>query len=219
MREGKTDKASRRNLVAALAGLESLPVPIARLVMKVRLEGKARDCAEILAGSMSQEELKDLGIVLRGRDALERRTAEAEDKKKSQDSHQGEALPPELSAAATLLRQRGPAGVDISLPPAPGTPASSMSRKVIQGLCAAGIATPLDRDIFLHREIYDALAEAVLEEKAPGDRLEIAEVKMKTGYSRKYVIPFLNRMERDGYVKRDGDSRIVLSRAIRAVLR
>jgi len=219
MREGKTDKASRRILVATLAGLESLPVPIARLAMKVQLEGRVRDCAEILTGSLSLEELKDLGIVLRGRDALERRTAEAEDKKKGQDSHQGEALPHELSAAATLLRQRGPAGVDISLPPGPGTQASSISRKVIQGLCAAGIATPLDRDIFLHREIYDALAGAVLEEKAPGDRLEIAEVKMKTGYSRKYVIPFLNRMERDGYVKRDGDSRIVLSRTIPVVPR
>jgi selenocysteine-specific elongation factor len=80
----------------------------------------------------------------------------------------------------------------------------------MDALCFAGIAIPIDRHLFIHKDAYDQLLFLTLGHKYTGDSLEIAEAKESTGYSRKLVIPFLNRMERDGYVKRDGDRRIVL---------
>ncbi len=184
MRAGKTDKALRKNLALSLEGLGELPLPAARLVMRLRLEG-----------------------------------VEAEESKAVQKDSGDTALSPELAKAALGLKIAGSAGVDLSQSLTPGAQAAVLPRKVLQALCAAGIATPIDRDIFVHRDVYDELVRSTLRGKVPGDRLEIGEAKEKTGYSRKYVIPFLNRMERDGYVKRDGDFRIVLSSANPAVLR
>jgi selenocysteine-specific elongation factor len=83
-------------------------------------------------------------------------------------------------------------------------------RKDIDSLCTQGLAVPLDRNLFIHRDLYLDLISRTLTDKKPGERVEISDAKQKTGFSRKYVIPFLNRMERDGYVKRSGDSRMVL---------
>lgn len=80
----------------------------------------------------------------------------------------------------------------------------------MDSLCALGLAVPLDRNLFIHRDKYAALVANTLEGKNQGDRIEIGEAKGRTGFSRKLALPFLNRMERDGYVKRSGDSRIVL---------
>jgi selenocysteine-specific elongation factor len=78
-------------------------------------------------------------------------------------------------------------------------------------LCALGIAIPLDRNLFIHREAYLQLVSQTFKTKKLRDTLEISEAKERTGFSRKFVIPFLNRMERDGYIKRDGGRRVILT--------
>ncbi len=83
-------------------------------------------------------------------------------------------------------------------------------RKDMDSLCALGIAIPLDRNLFIHREAYLQLVSRTLKTKNHGDSLEISEAKERTGFSRKFIIPFLNRMERDGYIKRDGERRVIL---------
>jgi selenocysteine-specific elongation factor len=45
-----------------------------------------------------------------------------------------------------------------------------------------------------------------------GGILTIARTKERTQLSRKYVIPLLNRMEKDGFVKRSGDDRVVTAK-------
>ncbi|TXT43571.1 MAG: selenocysteine-specific elongation factor [Spirochaetes bacterium] len=85
-------------------------------------------------------------------------------------------------------------------------------RKDMDTLCALGLAVPLDRNLFIHRDVYTALVSQTLKGKNQGDKIEIGEAKERTGFSRKFVLPFLNRMERDGYVKRTGDSRIMLGK-------
>jgi selenocysteine-specific elongation factor len=42
------------------------------------------------------------------------------------------------------------------------------------------------------------------------ERFSIPEANERTGLSRKFMIPLLNRMEGDGLLKRDGDARAVL---------
>ncbi|MFD1802540.1 selenocysteine-specific translation elongation factor [Mixta tenebrionis] len=71
---------------------------------------------------------------------------------------------------------------------------------------------PMDDKLFIAREHYQALLEAVFHGCNPGELLSIADVRQRTGLARKQVIPLLNRMERDGWVRREGDLRRVRKR-------
>lgn len=68
---------------------------------------------------------------------------------------------------------------------------------------------PMDDRLFITREAYQTLLEMVFAECQQGDLLSIADVREITGLARKQLIPLLNRMERDGWVKREGDLRRV----------
>jgi hypothetical protein len=43
--------------------------------------------------------------------------------------------------------------------------------------------------------------------------LSFADCKLRTGLSRKYLIPFLNKLKLEGYVKRNGDDRVATGKA------
>ncbi len=77
-------------------------------------------------------------------------------------------------------------------------------------LVRLGRVVPLEDGIFYAKETYDLLGAAILAGRAKGDRISIPEAKERTGLSRKYTLPLLNRMEKDGLLKRDGDVRVVL---------
>lgn len=80
----------------------------------------------------------------------------------------------------------------------------------LKTLVRRGLVVPLEGGIFYARETYDSLASQILVDKKPGDRFSIPAAKERTGLSRKYMLPLLNRMEKDGRLKRDGDARVVL---------
>jgi selenocysteine-specific elongation factor len=81
------------------------------------------------------------------------------------------------------------------------------ARKELATLARSGLAVSLDGEIYYAAATYAALARAVLAGRAAGELLELAQAKEASGLSRKYLIPLLNRMELDGYVKREGDAR------------
>ena len=83
------------------------------------------------------------------------------------------------------------------------------ARKELRNLVRADLAVSLDGDIYYEKEIYLALVRSCLADLELGSILTIGEAKTRTALSRKYIIPLLNRMERDGFVKRSGDERIV----------
>jgi selenocysteine-specific elongation factor len=101
------------------------------------------------------------------------------------------------------LRAAGPAGLELDRLKARG------SAKEMRVLARAGLAVSLDANIYYHRDTYAELTERILAGLAPGDRLPIGEAKARSGLSRKYIIPLLNRMEDDGWVRREGDERVV----------
>jgi len=113
--------------------------------------------------------------------------------------------------AERALRAAGIAGIEPNAAPERGKPPPPQ-RKLLEELCSAKLAVPLDRDLFWHTETYDRAAASVLSGLEPGGRLTIADAKQRAGLSRKYAIPFLNRLERDGWVKRDGETRVVQKR-------
>jgi selenocysteine-specific elongation factor len=85
--------------------------------------------------------------------------------------------------------------------------------KELRTLARSGRIVSLDGNIYYSTATYRRLSGLILGGLAPGDRIGIPEAKERASLSRKYAIPLLNRMEQDGYVKRDGDVRVVLRRA------
>jgi selenocysteine-specific elongation factor len=83
------------------------------------------------------------------------------------------------------------------------------ARKELRNLVRTDLAVSLDGDIYYEKEIYLGLARTCLADLELESTLTIGEAKIRTALSRKYIIPLLNRMERDGFVKRSGDDRIV----------
>jgi selenocysteine-specific elongation factor len=210
--QGKTDRSGRKRLGAALLGLETFEDPaLLALVLAIRLSGKARAGQHSPLNTLGALGLKELGIVIEGDIAWNSERYVRELKARSllrstpetQAHTDAEPLSPELLTAEKALHAAGRQGLDYSTP-------QRVARKLIDRLCDKGVALPLDRDLFIHRTHYLELVRATLAGLNPRDRLDIGMAKDRTGYSRKFILPFLNRMERDGYVKRDGDGRIVL---------
>jgi selenocysteine-specific elongation factor len=76
-------------------------------------------------------------------------------------------------------------------------------------LVRLGRAVPLGDGIFYAKETYDRLAGEILAGRTSGDRFSVPEAKERTGLSRKYTLPLLNRMEKDGLLRREQDARVV----------
>jgi selenocysteine-specific elongation factor len=83
-------------------------------------------------------------------------------------------------------------------------------KKELGTLIKLGLVVPLEGGIYYDRRSYETLASKILEARAPGTRFTVPEAKERTGLSRKFMLPLLNRMEKDGMVRRDGDVRVVL---------
>ncbi len=118
-------------------------------------------------------------------------------------------LDKEESRLDALLIRAGAEGVE------PGRNAPVQDGRILKALCARGRAVSLDKGVFWHRSVYEGRTEAVLAGRAAGERFSVGEAKDRTGLSRKYVLPLLNRMEDEGLLKRDGDARVVLPKGAR----
>lgn len=78
-------------------------------------------------------------------------------------------------------------------------------KKELKQLVKLGHIISLDGNILYHRDIYTMLAEKILNTRQ--DDITISDAREASGISRKYLIPLLNRMETDGFIKRFGDIR------------
>ena len=83
-------------------------------------------------------------------------------------------------------------------------------RKDARDLVKLGKLVVLENFLHYHREIYDKAVAAILKGKKAGDIITIADARTATNLSRKYVIPLLNVLEKNGKVKRQDNDRIVL---------
>nr|WP_315442696.1 selenocysteine-specific translation elongation factor [uncultured Treponema sp.] len=83
-------------------------------------------------------------------------------------------------------------------------------RKDARDLVKLGKLVVLENFLHYHREIYDKAIAAILKGKKAGDIITIADARTATNLSRKYVIPLLNVLEKNGKVKRQENDRIVL---------
>ena len=112
-------------------------------------------------------------------------------------------LSPLAKKIMNMLEKQKNAGLQLKEIPEPG------ARSELRNLARMEKVVALEGDIYFSRESFDALARVILEGLDAGTSFSIPEAKEKTGLTRRYMIPFLNKMEEKGLVKRDGDSRVV----------
>ena len=99
---------------------------------------------------------------------------------------------------------KGKEGTDLKSLSIPG------AQKELRYLVRIGEAVPLEGSIYYTKDTYAGLVEKILSGFSVGDRFSIPEAKERTALSRKFMIPLLNRMEQDGYVRREENERVVL---------
>ncbi len=116
----------------------------------------------------------------------------------------GEAsLSPLAKKLLDRLTESQSKGLQLKEIPEPG------AKKELRNLARIEKVVALEGDIYFSTENFNALAGSVMEGLSSGSTFSIPEAKDKTGLSRKYIIPLLNKMEEKGMVKREGDSRVV----------
>ncbi|GLP97320.1 selenocysteine-specific translation elongation factor [Paraferrimonas sedimenticola] len=85
-----------------------------------------------------------------------------------------------------------------------------LDKKLIKNLARLKYVTLLDDSIYYDSQLYDQLVQDVLADCRVNQRLSMAHIKDRSQLSRKYSIPLANRMERDGWVRRVENDRVVL---------
>ena len=102
------------------------------------------------------------------------------------------------------MEQAGKQGYEADKENIPG------AQKELRNLVRLGFAVPMEGKIFYLASLYQELVHDLLQGRPEGERFAISEARERTGLSRKYMIPLLNRMETDGWIKRVDNDRQVL---------
>lgn len=178
------DTARLNSLITRLTKLASEPTGITKAMATSIFEGDEDASKAVLSILVKQEKLEQSAAVFKLKGFAVK-------------------LNPEEEKLKTKLEAAGKEGLE------PGKTTAQQDAKVLKTLCSSGLAVPLDGGIFLSKKIYDQLIGLVLKGKKLDDSFTVPEAKDRTGLSRKYIIPLLNRMEDHGYVKRVEDVRIV----------
>ncbi|MFV0576589.1 MAG: selenocysteine-specific translation elongation factor [Vibrio sp.] len=121
------------------------------------------------------------------------------------DGASEDELPPAAQAILKLARDAGLNGLELNKVDL------GADKKWLKQLTHQKYLTSLTPEIYFDMQVYLDLVKAVIGDKQPKvDTTSIQEMKDVTGLSRKYIIPLANRMEKDGWMRRDDEIRIVL---------
>ncbi|QIZ76246.1 SelB C-terminal domain-containing protein [Ferrimonas lipolytica] len=87
---------------------------------------------------------------------------------------------------------------------------SSSDKQGIRNLARLKYVVVLDKSIIYDAELYQQLIKSIVSDREVGSLVSMAEIKESAGLSRKYAIPLVNKMEVDGWVRRNQNDRVVL---------
>lgn len=113
-------------------------------------------------------------------------------------------LPSPAQHILNLAREAGLKGLELN------KVALGEDKKWLKQLTHQKYLTSLTPEIYFDMQVYLTLVKNIIGDKQPKDTTSIQEMKDVTGLSRKYIIPLANRMEKDGWMRRDDELRIIL---------
>ena len=82
-------------------------------------------------------------------------------------------------------------------------------KRLLRALTEKDLIVPTEDDIFFTLDIYNEIVRDIMINRSIGDIFSIADARERINLSRKQFIPLLNRMEKDGWVKRIDNDREV----------
>ncbi len=84
------------------------------------------------------------------------------------------------------------------------------AQKLLRNLVRLGFVVAMEGKIYYSIDLYEQLLRDILAGLPVGGRFDIGLARERTGLSRKYIIPLLNKMETERWVRRDDNDRIVM---------
>ncbi|WP_245869022.1 SelB C-terminal domain-containing protein, partial [Vibrio fujianensis] len=113
-------------------------------------------------------------------------------------------LPEVAKNILRLAREAGQAGLELN------KVSLGQDKKWLRQLAHQKYITAIDEQIYFDMAVYQALVSQAIGSNQPQDRITLQEIKQRVSLSRKYLIPFVNRMEKDGWLRRDDEVRTIL---------
>ena len=111
-------------------------------------------------------------------------------------------LSPGMVKLLETARTNGGSGIELE------RLAGESVKRDARDLIKLGMLVSLDGNILFHKEVYEKMRDSIVGLFDSRAKLTVPEAKDAVGLSRKYILPLLNRIERDGLIKRLGDFRI-----------
>ena len=71
-----------------------------------------------------------------------------------------------------------------------------------------GAIVRIPSETFIHRKHWERLVEGIRSRLAGGGKLSVGDFKQLFGFSRKYAVPLLECLDREGFTRREGDTRV-----------
>lgn len=113
------------------------------------------------------------------------------------------ALPPNQQQLLEAISQTHNQGYDASKSPLVGV------KRLLRALTERQLIIPTENDLFFSKTAYDEIVANIMKGRPLHEKFSVADARDSTGLSRKQLIPLLNRLEKDGWVKRIENDRIV----------
>jgi selenocysteine-specific elongation factor len=85
--------------------------------------------------------------------------------------------------------------------------------QLLDALVESGDLQAIASDIYVHRQVIDGSRARVIEYLRQHGRMSIPEAREILGASRRYLLPFLEGLDREGLTARQGDYRVLRKRA------
>jgi len=126
-------------------------------------------------------------------------------------AHHRPALPPQLQAAGTRLRA-ALAAKPLEPPSRKELAPDHASQQALRFLIQTGEAVGLSEDVILAAEAFTRATDLVRQHLQARGQATTSELRQVLGSSRRIVIPFLERLDKLGVTRRDGDLRVLRQR-------
>ena len=87
---------------------------------------------------------------------------------------------------------------------------SKIEKQIVATLLKENLVIIIEGTYLYTTATYQKMVGLILKGKAIGEEFTIQEAREHLSLSRKYMLPLLNQMEREGYLRRIGDIRRVM---------
>lgn len=113
------------------------------------------------------------------------------------------SLPADQAQLLTTIQAAGEKGLIVTADKSPG------AQRLLRALTERKLIVPTVDGMFFAAEVYNELVKKIMSGWNIGDSFGVPEARDRTDLGRKQLIPIFNRMEKDGWLKRVGDLRLV----------